>query len=146
MTNENSCTKEFIEDYVFTTIGSDRSSISQHRINGEIYFKKETLQAVTFVGAKYRENNPDGTTTYKLYVGMSLQNPKDKIVKDSKSREIAIDVAAERCRMNPMAVMEVTKWFDKTAFNMFAEMYLSTMKLNYIRKDAYKETKIEEAA
>ena len=133
--------KERINTFSYTTATQDREAYADVSINGRQYRKFGTLQAVTFVGNLYKVGNlgngylkDDGPVQnrnekYVLVIGMSKQHPYDTKV----SKELGYEVAHQNMLDDPCIMIEVQGKFNKSRFVDIVEMYLDTMKLEFIK-------------
>ena len=98
--------KKFVESLTFTTINQDRTTYTDVRINGRRYLKTGILQAITFVGNLFEDDNGNKL----LLVGISKQHPCDS--KCDKS--IAYEQAQLKSLTNPDLVFyTVPKYLTK---------------------------------
>lgn len=141
--------KEYVEDFSFSTVKLNRSTYSVQNLKKNVInnygklieknrkcYMPETLQAVTMIGLKYKVTNIDeNKKEHKktvLFVGITKQNPKDPILKNSKALKISNEYASINALNCPIAVIDIPKDYDQTAFNYFASNYIRCMKLEYL--------------
>lgn len=138
---DNFLFKEKINTFVYTTATQNRDVYTDVSINGRRYRKYGTLQAVAFVGNLYKVGVPsegylkDGgpvqnrNEKYVLVIGMSKQHPYDTKV----NKEIGYEIATENMLTDPIMIIEVQGKFNYYRFKDIVEMYLDTMRLEFIK-------------
>ncbi len=128
--------KELVNTYSYTTATKDRDVCTYVSINGRMYAKFGTLQAVTFVGNLYKvnvvKNNAEDFDKYILMIGLSKQHPCDTKI----DKELGYETAAMRAIDDPVIIMEVQGKFNKNRFNNIVEQYLDNMDLQFIKTRA----------
>ena len=141
--------KEKVNTFVYTTATKNRDVYTDVSINGRHYRKYGTLQAVAFVGNLYKVGVPSEgylnlngqKTSLKpvknqektiLVIEMSKQHPYDTKV----NKEVGYEIAMENMLNDPIIMIEVQGKFDYYRFKNIVEMYLDTMKLEFIKTKA----------
>lgn len=123
-------TKEILKSFSYTTATGNREGTAIVRINGRNYVKMGTLQAVTLVGDLCEVYDADVKLKKKvLFVGVARQHPCDRKI----DKELAYEVAHLNALMNPQMIIEVGSEFTKYNFKVFAENYIDTLKLEFIK-------------
>ena len=112
--------KELISTITYTDMFYDREGGKEMKINGRVFYKTGTYQAVTMVGNLYEYYDPI-VERHKRFVmiGIAKQHPCDLSI----TKQDGYELANENAHLNPCIVMEVNKKFDVDNFRMFCEAY-----------------------
>lgn len=123
--------KEEVKSFLYTTASEDRQGSKIECINGRMYEKYGTYQAVTFVGKVYRVLNKEkGRHEYVLHIGLSKQHPDEGRI----NKQEGVEIAVENCLIDPFAIINLEKNTIKFSdFMDIVSVYLSNMDLKFIR-------------
>lgn len=123
-------TKEFVNNFSYTTINTDRSGVKDVRIDGRQYCKFGIYQAVTLVGDLWDIYDGDVKRNRRmLFVGVAKQHPRDLGV----DKELSYEVAHLNSLENPVIVMEVGPNFCGHDFRHLASLYVDTLDLQFVK-------------
>ena len=123
-------TKDFVKNFSYTTINTDRSGVKDVRIDGRQYCKFGIYQAVTLVGDLWDVYDGDVKRNRRmLFVGVAKQHPRDLGV----NKELSYEVAHLNALENPTIVMEVGPNFCGHDFRHLASMYVDTLNLQFVK-------------
>jgi len=123
-------TKEFVKNFSYTTINTDRSGVKDVRIDGRQYCKFGIYQAVTLVGDLWDVYDGDVKRNRRmLFVGVAKQHPRDLGV----DKELSYEVAHLNSLENPIMILEVGPNFCGHDFRHLASMYVDTLNLQFVK-------------
>ena len=126
MTKFNFNSKNLIKTFSFTSATQNRQQWIYYKHLGRSYAKYGTVQAVTFVGNLYEDDNHNRI----LMIGISRQHPNDH----QCNKEIGYESAMMKAMTNPDIIMNtVPKFITKYNFNRMCEWYLDGMDLEFIK-------------
>lgn len=113
--------KELIDTFTYTDMFYDREGGKEMKVNGRMFYKLGTYQAVTMVGNLYEYYDPI-VERHKRFVmvGIAKQHPCDLSI----TKEEGYEQANENAHINPCIIMEVDKNFKLDKFRMFCEAYV----------------------
>ena len=123
-------TKEFVKNFSYTTINTDRSGVKDVRIDGRQYCKFGIYQAVTLVGDLWDVYDGDVKRNRRmLFVGVAKQHPRDLGV----DKELSYEVAHLNSLENPIMILEVGPNFCGHDFRHLASMFVDTLNLQFVK-------------
>ena len=123
-------TKDFLQNYSYTTINTNREGVKEVKIDGRRYLKLGVYQAVTLVGDLFDVYDADVKRNRKmLFVGVSKQHPRDLSV----DKELAYETAHLNALESPAIIMEVGPEFCGHDFRHLASTYVKSLRLQFVK-------------
>lgn len=130
-------TKEFVKNFSYTTINTDRSGVKELRIDGRQYCKFGIYQAVTLVGDLWDVYDGDVKRNRRmLFVGVAKQHPRDL----NLNKELSYEIAHLNSLENPIMIIEVGPDFCGHDFRHLASVYVDTLNLSFVKTRAEIDT------
>jgi len=126
--------KNLLKTFSYTTATENREVMTTVNYLGRDYFKCGTVQAVTFIGNLYEDDNHNKVLT----VGISRQHPNDiKCIKEE-----GYEAATLKAMFEPDIIFNtVPKKITKFNFRQMCKWYIDGMDLEMIKTSQEREIK-----
>jgi hypothetical protein len=126
----NFLTKELVDSFVYSNIGSDREDSKSVVIKGRTYIKLGTVTATTIVANVYKVYDSSvKPNKYVALFGVARQHPCDVKV----SREQGTEVAATNAQSHPIMQIEFDHQPNYFDLKPFMEAYINSLEVVFVK-------------